>query len=57
MIKLKYKGEFYNCGVFIATHGEEVEVSPEKANQLLTDFPKDWEKVSEDKKAQIKDKK
>ena len=45
MVRLKNKGEFYNCGSITAKEGEIIEVSPEKAEQLLTDFPKEWEKV------------
>jgi len=47
MQKLKNLGEFYNCGEFTAAQNQIIEVSDEKAAQLLTDFPKNWEKLSE----------
>jgi len=44
MPKIKNIGsEVYNCGIFSAAPGEVIEVAEEKAKQLLSDFPANWE--------------
>lgn len=50
-MKLKHKGEGYQCAEVSAQTGEVVEVSQAKADQLLTDFPKEWEIVAEAREA------
>lgn len=56
MPKLRFKGkttDFYRCVDFTASPGAVVEVRPAKANQLLEDFPEDWEEIGDNVVATI----
>ncbi|GAB4332472.1 MAG: hypothetical protein Kow0099_04240 [Candidatus Abyssubacteria bacterium] len=43
MPKLRFTGERYQGDGLTARHGDIIEVSNNKAAQLLRDFPDDWE--------------
>ncbi len=42
MPRLKFLGDYYRGDGITARRGDTVEVSEEKASQLLKDFPGDW---------------
>jgi len=44
-MKLHFSGSHYSCVAFTLTQPGEVEVSEEKAKQLLTDFPDVFSKI------------
>jgi len=44
-MKLHFSGSHYSCVAFTLTQPGEVEVSDEKSQQLLTDFPTEFSKI------------
>ena len=55
-VKVRYKGQrVYVCAQFSCRPGEIVEVDERKAEQLLRDFPGDWEVVRPGPKSKKKE--
>ncbi len=46
-MKIRFTGVAYTCSAFTLTQPGEVEVSDDKAQQLLTDFPELFSKIEQ----------